>query len=119
MMIEPVIYCYQLIIKMRIRDCDAQHDFPSILHLYRSIALKYPGTINQEPEEITEAYVKECIHHGIKRGVVLVAEVEGKLVGYFKTYTAPFKSLAHVLGDATIMIDPAFQSRHIGTAMIK
>jgi predicted N-acetyltransferase YhbS len=63
--------------------------------------------------------VKECVDQGIKRGVVMVAELDGKLVGYVKTYTAPFKSLAHVLGDATIMIDPAFQNRHIGTALIK
>jgi len=49
----------------------------------------------------------------------MIAEIDGKLVGYFKTYTSPFKSLAHILGDATIMIDPKYQNKGIGTVMIK
>lgn len=49
----------------------------------------------------------------------MLAILEGKIVGYLKGFTSPFKSMAHVLGDVTILITPHLQNKKIGTQLIQ
>lgn len=84
------------------------NDVLDIFFLYKSVAQAFPGNLTQEVEEITFEYVKDCLLQAMQRGLALVIEKDGKIIGYMKAFTSRFKCLAHVLTDGTMMIHPKY-----------
>ncbi len=82
------------------------NDIEQIYELYKAVARHNPGNLTQEEYEITLDYVEEMVKSGLERGLILVTEKEGEVIGYFKAFTSKFKCLAHVLDNATAMVLP-------------
>lgn len=85
-----------------------ENDLHDIYNLYVDVTTAHPSKMTQNNSEITLEYIKnEVIDKSIKYGLMLVAENEkGKVSGIFKGYTSPYRSLAHVMTNATLMSDP-------------
>jgi len=62
--------------------------------------------------------VGEWLSAGSQRGILLVAELDDKLIGFLKGFTSPFISLAKVLGEVTILIQPEYQNKKIGNRLV-
>lgn len=84
------------------------NDVNQIYNLYKIVSRNNPGNLTQEEHEIDIDYVTEMVKTGIERGLVLVIEKDGEIIGYFKAFTSKFKCLAHVLSDGTLMIHPKY-----------
>lgn len=85
-----------------------ESDLPGIYNLYIDVTTVHPTKMTQNCSEITLDYIKnDVINKSIKYGLMLVAENDKKdIIGIFKAYTSPYKSLAHVLTNATLMSAP-------------
>ena len=92
-------------------------DAPAIADLYRRVSAA-GGGLARTPEEITEAYVAGFVAGSLARGVALVAVDNtadaGRIIGELHAYGTGLRAFAHVLGDLTVAVDPAFQGRGIG-----
>lgn len=85
-----------------------ENDLHDIYNLYVDVTTAHPTKMTQNNSEITLEYIKnDVIDKSMKYGLMLVAEnEEGKVVGIFKAYTSPYRALAHVMTNATLMSDP-------------
>ena len=88
-------------------------DAPAIAALYRRVSAA-GGGLARQPDEITDEYAAEFVANSRARGTALVAEVEGQIVGEIHAYGTGLRAFAHVLGELTVAVDPAFQGRGIG-----
>jgi len=93
-------------------------DIWQIYDLYKIVARVNVGNLTQEEDEITLEYINEVLHKGLERGLILVIEKDNKIVGYLKAFTSEFRSLAHVLTNATMMIHPEYQSAGYGGQLL-
>lgn len=100
-----------------IRKATAKDIWP-IYHLYKIVARVNRGNLTQEQDEITWEYIGTVVHKGLERGLILVVEKDDKILGYLKAFTSEFRSLAHVLSDATMMIHPEYQSAGYGGQLL-
>ncbi|MEG3436181.1 GNAT family N-acetyltransferase [Pannus brasiliensis CCIBt3594] len=94
------------------------NDLRPLYKLYKIVARFNRGNLTQEEEEITLEYVSEMLNEGLERGLVLVIEEGGEIVGYLKAFTSRFKCLAHVLTNATMMVHPEWQGKGYGGQLI-
>jgi L-amino acid N-acyltransferase YncA len=94
------------------------NDIWSLYKLYKIVAQVNRGNLTQEEDEITLEYVNEMLNKGLERGLVLVIEEEGKIIGYLKAFTSRFRCLAHVLTNATMMVHPEWQGRGAGSQLM-
>jgi ribosomal protein S18 acetylase RimI-like enzyme len=85
-----------------------------IYELYQVVSTLNLGNLTQEEDEITLKYVGEEVEQGLARGLVLVLEQENQIIGYLKAFTSPFRCLAHVLTNATMMVHPEWQGKGYG-----
>jgi L-amino acid N-acyltransferase YncA len=86
-------------------------DIHQIYDLYKAVTKHNPGNLTQEDYEVTIDYVEEMLKTSLERGLALVVERDGEIIGYFKAFTSKFKCLAHVLGDGTLMVSPEYQKQ--------
>jgi ribosomal protein S18 acetylase RimI-like enzyme len=86
--------------------------------LYRRVA-SVPGGLARTQDEITPAYVEKLLHNGVDRGLALVVECEGRLIGSMIKYRLEPKVFSHVLTEGSILVDPDYQGRGIGSTLIK
>lgn len=89
-------------------------DLGKIYELYKIVSTVNRGNLTQEEDEITLDYISEVLNQGLERGLILVIEQDNKIIGYLKAFTSPFRSLAHVLTNATMIIHPEYQSAGYG-----
>lgn len=91
-------------------------DAASIRSLYRSVA-KIAGGLARLEDEITDDYIEHNLHNGVTRGVCIVAESAGKIVGEIHCYPPTPRVFSHVLSDLTIAVAPDFQGHGVGRAI--
>jgi ribosomal protein S18 acetylase RimI-like enzyme len=94
-------------------------DVEQIYNLYKIVAKHNPGNLTQEEDEITTYYVEKMVKNGLERGLILVTEREGQIIGYFKAFTSEFRNMAHILSDLTLMIHPNYQKIGYGSMLFK
>ncbi len=93
-------------------------DLQPIYQLYKTVAQDCPGNLTQEDSEITWSYVLEEVNKGLRRGLILVIENQGSIIGYLKAFTSEFRCQAHVLTHATMMIHPLWQNQGKGGKLL-
>ncbi|MBD2682866.1 MULTISPECIES: GNAT family N-acetyltransferase [Nostoc] len=93
-------------------------DIWQIYDLYKIVARVNVGNLTQEEDEITLEYISDVLHKGLERGLILVIEKDNKIVGYLKAFTSEFRSLAHVLTNATMIVHPEYQSAGYGGQLL-
>ena len=81
-------------------------DSKEIFNLYKEVATAFPDNLTQEADEINRSYIETILLSAIQRGFILVIEIEGKIVAYFKAFTSSFRRTCHILTNATIMVHP-------------
>jgi L-amino acid N-acyltransferase YncA len=96
-----------------------ESDLPQIYTLYKTVASTNPGSLTQQVDEITLAYVQEMLTKGRERGLVLVLEQNSHLIGYLKAFTSKYRCLASVLTNTTMMIHPEWQGKGYGSQLMQ
>ena len=94
------------------------NDVWRIYNLYKTVAIVNLGSLTQQEDEISLEYVSDTVRKGLERGLILVIENDGQIVSYLKAFTSEFRTLAHVLTNATMMIHPEWQGRDYGSKLI-
>lgn len=90
------------------------HDAPAIFNLYKRVSSAYPENISQQVDELSLPFVKSEITKALLRGLTLTISDNYQLFGFFKAYTSEYRRYAHVLTNATLIIDPDFTNRNYG-----
>jgi putative acetyltransferase len=85
--------------------------------LYKKVAA-IPGGLARSIEEITDEYINKVLISGINFGLALVVEYNDKLIGSIIKYKLQPKVFAHILSEGSIIVDPAFQGKGIGSKLI-
>lgn len=83
-----------------------ENDLYGVYNLYVSVTTKHPTKMTQDSSEIRLDYIRdEVIGKSMKYGLMLVAENTNnkEIIGISKAYTSPYKSLAHVMTNVTLM----------------
>ena len=91
-------------------------DVERIIMLYRHVAATSGGLARTE-EEITLEYVEGFVQKSLAKGIILVAEEAGMIVGEIHCYKPELDIFTNVFGDLTIAVHPQFQHRGIGGAI--
>jgi ribosomal protein S18 acetylase RimI-like enzyme len=94
-------------------------DLPAIIQLYKAVA-KEGGKIARKESEITEQYVSDFLRNSIERGLCIVGEHPDhptQLVGCIHAYQPEPQIFHHVYSNLTIVVDPGFQGKKIGTTL--
>jgi hypothetical protein len=78
-----------------------------IYRLYLEVAKAFPDSITQHISEITPDFVNEILTLSMRYGLAMVAEDQGgNMVGFFKAFTSPYRNLAHVMMNTTLISTP-------------
>ncbi|MDR2077422.1 MAG: hypothetical protein LBP39_00470 [Rickettsiales bacterium] len=89
-------------------------DVFGIYKLYLEVAKTFPDSITQHISEITLDFVNEIITLSMRYGLAMVAEdSSGTIVGFFKAFTSPYRNLAHVMMNTTLISTPDATGRKI------
>lgn len=104
---------------MNIKIRQAQLEDAQAIVLAERVIAKEPGLFCSEPHELTEAAVISSITACLqdKKGVYLVAELDGRIVGH--AFLDPFgvKSLSHI-ASLNIAVHAGWQRQGIGTLLL-
>ncbi len=88
-------------------------DIQSIFKLYKATA-SIPGGLARTADEITMAYISTFISRSLDRGLALVIERNGMIVGEIHAYSPGIEVFKHMLSDLTICIHPDHQGLKLG-----
>ncbi len=88
-------------------------DVEGIYTLYKRVA-RIPGGLARYEDEITKDYIEGFVRSSIERGLSLVVDIDGRIVGELHAYRPGLRVFDHILSDLTICIDPEFQGRGLG-----
>jgi len=91
-------------------------DIDNIYSLYKATA-SIPGGLARYQNEITEEYIIDFVSKSISRGLSLVAEIDGRVVGELHAYKPEIKVFNHVLSELTICIHPDYQGKKYGAGL--
>lgn len=94
-------------------------DARAIFDLYIRVAHEAPGHLFREEDEVTLDYIHNELHNGFHRGLGIVIELDDCIIGYLNAYTSEAFCSAHVLTQASMMVDPAWQERGIGGILLE
>lgn len=92
-------------------------DEQALKKLYKKVAA-IPGGLARTEHEITYAYIHKTLLAGVERGLALVVEKDNALIGSMIKYRLEPKIFSHVLADGSILIDPDYQGKGIGSQLI-
>lgn len=93
------------------------HDKEKLKSLYQNVA-GVPGGLARTKDEITDDYINKTLSSGLNKGLFLVAEYDNKIIGSMVKYNLEPKVFSHVLTEGSILIDPEFQGKGIGSKII-
>lgn len=86
--------------------------------LYRRVA-GIPGGLARSQDEMTDAYLHKTLFEGIHNGLaLLVVADDDTLIGSMILYRFEPKIFSHVLGNGSILVDPGYQGKGIGSSLI-
>jgi len=91
-------------------------DAEAITGLYRHVA-RESGGIARTEAEITQAYIEGNLSAALTRGVCLLAESDGAVIGEIHAYAPMPAQFAHVLSELTVAVSPDAQGRGVGRAL--
>lgn len=96
-------------------------DAESIYNLYIESARAYPHNLTQHEDEIKMEYIKnDVIQISLDLGLILVAEnKDGKIIGSFKSYTSPYRTLGHIMSNTTLLTSPNYEGRKAFDMLMK
>lgn len=96
------------------------NDARGIYEVYKSSSKVYKHSLTQNFDEVKLNYIKEdVIKPALDLGLLLVAENEkGKIIGSFKSYTSPYKTLSHVMSNTTFVTTPNYEGRRAFVMLI-
>lgn len=96
-------------------------DTKEIYEVYKSSSKTYVHSLTQHNDEIKLNYIKkEVVQNSLDLGLILVAEnYDGKIIGSFKSYTSPYRTLAHVMSNTTFVTTPDFEGKKAFVILIK
>lgn len=97
---------------LRIRRSGAD-DAAAILDLYRAVAA-IEGGLARTVDEIDGSWLDGVLQASWTRGLSMVAEADGRLVGELHAYSPAPRCFHHVLSDLTIAIHPDAQGQGVG-----
>jgi len=100
---------------MHFRTADID-DIIRIKTLYKEVARREGGIARRE-HEITDDYIENFLKKSLATGLIIVAEhpdEPGTLIAEIHAYKTSIEAFAHVLGDLTLVVHPAFQGKKIG-----
>jgi len=89
-----------------------------LLQLYSIVAEVSDGIIRNS-DEINEAYITDFLIKSIENGLILIATIDGKIVGEIHAYTPKIYAFQHLLTDLTIVVDPNNQGKGIGRKLFQ
>jgi putative acetyltransferase len=92
-------------------------DEAQLKELYRRVAA-VPGGLARSVDEVTDAFMHDLVENAVHKGMLFVAESARKPVGMLVVYPVGPQSLAHVLKDVTVLVDPDFQGQGIGSRLL-
>lgn len=92
-------------------------DIGNIKQLYQRVAA-IPGGLARTEAEITDEYINELVTNGNNNGLILVVEYQGNLIGVMSKYKLKPQVFSHVLASGSIVVDPQFQGKGIGSHLI-
>ena len=94
-------------------------DASNICELYKKVASLYRDSLAQQIDEVTLTYVESIIENACLRGLALLMFKDGNLIGFLKAYTPEFRRKAHVLTNATMMMDPSAVAQGFGAQLLR
>ncbi|CAF1353719.1 unnamed protein product [Rotaria sordida] len=94
-------------------------DASNIFELYKKVSSIYPDNLAQQIDEVNFSYIQAEIKNAQLHGLVLLMFNDGKLIGFVKAYTSEFRRKAHVLTNATMMMDPTAVGQGFGTQLLE
>ncbi len=89
-----------------------------LIRLYKDIA-EISGGIIRIKNDIDKDYVFGFLTRSINKGLILVALINGKIIGEIHAYTPDIYAFQHLLTDLTIVIDPKYQRKGIGRQLFE
>lgn len=93
-------------------------DEANIKILYQRVAA-IPGGLARTKDEITDGYIHKAVYNGVHSGLMLVADYEDKLIASMVKYHLEPCVFSTVLAEGSILVDPDFQGKGIGSDIIK
>lgn len=94
-------------------------DRDAIMALYRRVA-GVPDGLARTPAEMTAGYIDGFMARAASDGVELVWQAtDGSLLGEIHASSPGIASLAHLLTDLTIAVDPQAQGQGVGRALFQ
>ena len=93
-------------------------DAAKIYKLYRKVA-SVPGGLARLQHEITLDYIGTYLKLSLERGISLIAEVDGLIVGEIHAYKPEPSCFSHVLSNLTIAVDSDAQGTGIGRSLFE
>lgn len=91
----------------------AAADADLVYELYRKVA-RVPGGLARLEQEVDQTYVAGFLKASLDRGLSLVAETDGQILGEIHAYSPGLYCFAHLLSDLTIAVDPDSQGAGVG-----
>lgn len=92
------------------------NDAASIGRLYRDVA-RLSGGIARTEAEITDAYIQGNLTAALSRGLCLLAEADGVILGEIHACAPVPAQFAHVLSDLTVAVSPQAQGQGVGRCL--
>lgn len=89
-----------------------------LLQLYKKVAV-ISGEIIRNPNEINEEYISSFLTNAINKGLILIATINGEIVGEIHAYTPSIFAFQHILTDLTIIVNPNNQGNGIGRKLFE
>jgi ribosomal protein S18 acetylase RimI-like enzyme len=97
----------------------ASADVDAIMRLYQAVG-HAGGGLARTPDEVTRHYIRDFVDAALSGGLELVAtDQHGAVIAEIHARPLGPRALAHVLGDLTIAVHPAWQGRGVGRRMFE
>jgi putative acetyltransferase len=103
--------------EFEIKNTELKHK-SELLQLYKKAAKISDGIIRNQ-DEINEEYISSFLTNSIDNGLILIATIDGKIVGEIHAYTPDIFAFQHILTDLTIIVDPNNQGKGIGRKLFE